>query len=59
MRWLMMVLIVSLVALLMAAAGLARYILLQRARTRSSPEAGTGPAPARGQAAGTDAETEI
>ena len=39
MRWLMVVLLVSLVALLFAAAGLARYIWLQRTKLRSGPPA--------------------
>jgi len=55
----MLVLIVSLVVLLIAAAALARHIWLQHARTRSLPEAGTGNAPDPGPAAGTDVETEI
>ena len=37
MRWLMVVLLVSLGALLSAAAGVARYIWLQRAKLRSEP----------------------
>jgi hypothetical protein len=46
MRWLMIGLLVSLGALLFAAAGVARHILLQRARLHSNPDAGAGPAPA-------------
>jgi hypothetical protein len=45
MRWLMIVLLVSLVALLMAAAGLARHIWVQHERIRSKPAAGAGEAP--------------
>jgi len=45
MRWLMIVLLVSLGALLLAAAGVARHILLQRARLSSSPGAGPIPRP--------------
>jgi hypothetical protein len=59
MRWLMMVLIVSLGALLMAAAGLARYIWLQHARARPNPEGGSGPVKAPDRTAGTDTETEV
>jgi hypothetical protein len=59
MRWLMMVLIVSLIGLLIAAAALARHIWLHHARTRPLPEAGSGKAPGPGSAAGTDVETEI
>jgi hypothetical protein len=59
MRWLMMVLLASLIALLIAAAGLARHIWLQHARTRTLPETGSGQAPAPDPAAGTDVETEI
>lgn len=59
MRWLLMALLVSLVALLIAAAGLARHIGLQHARTRSSPEAGAGKAVALDPSGETDVETEI
>jgi hypothetical protein len=57
MRWLLMVLLVSLLGLLVAALGMARYIALQRARSRSKSSAGTAKAP--GQAEETDVETEI
>jgi hypothetical protein len=57
MRWLLMVLLVSLMGLLVAALGMARHIALQRARSRSKPSAGT--LKASGQAEGTDVETEI
>jgi hypothetical protein len=42
MRWLLIVLLVSLAALLIAAAGMARHIWLQRARIRSKPSADAG-----------------
>jgi hypothetical protein len=57
MRWLLMVLLVSLVGLLIAALGVARHIVMQRARSRSKPSADTVKAP--GQAEETDVETEI
>jgi uncharacterized iron-regulated membrane protein len=41
MRWMMIALLVSLAALLMAAAGMARHIWLQRTRLCSKPPAGT------------------
>jgi hypothetical protein len=40
MRWLMIALLVSVLALLLAAAGVARHIWLQRSRLHSNPEAG-------------------
>jgi len=40
MRWLMIALLASLAALLLAAAGVARHIWLQRARLSSNPAAG-------------------
>ena len=40
MRWLMIVFLVSIAALLLAAAGVARHIWLQRARLHSNPDAG-------------------
>jgi hypothetical protein len=44
MRWLMIALLVSLAALLIAAAGMARHILLQRSRLgRKSPSTGDSP----------------
>ena len=57
MRWLLMVLLVSLVGLLVAALGVARHIALQRARSRSKPSGGAAKAP--GHAEETDVETEI
>jgi hypothetical protein len=42
MRWMMIALLVSLAALLMAAAGMARHIWLHRARIRSKPPAAAG-----------------
>jgi hypothetical protein len=46
MRWLMIGLLVSIAAMLLAAAGLARHIWLQRARLQGNPEAGLAPQPA-------------
>jgi hypothetical protein len=40
MRWLIIALLVSLGGLLLAAAGMARHILLQRAELRRKPPAG-------------------
>jgi hypothetical protein len=40
MRWLMIALLVSVTGLLLAAAGVARHIWLQRSRLHSNPEAG-------------------
>jgi hypothetical protein len=57
MRWLLMVLLVSVVGLLVAALGMARHIALQRARSLPKPSAGASKAP--GQAEETDVETEI
>jgi len=57
MRWLVIALFVSLLALLIAAAALARHILLQRARIRSNPSAGAVPVP--GPAEESDVETEV
>jgi hypothetical protein len=52
-----MVLLVSLVGLLIAAAGLARYIWLQRARIRSKPPENLPPA--TGPSGESDVETEL
>jgi hypothetical protein len=57
MRWLLMVLLVSLAALLIAAAGVAHHIWTQRARSRAMPSAGSGAVP--GLAEETDIETEL
>jgi hypothetical protein len=46
MRWLMIGLLVSIAAMLLAAAGVARHIWLQRARLQSNPDAGPAPQPA-------------
>lgn len=46
MRWLMIGLLVSIGAMLLAAAGVARHIWLQRARSHSNPEAGPARQPA-------------
>jgi hypothetical protein len=43
MRWLMIVLLVSVGSLLLAAAGMARHIWLRRSRLNSNPEAGSPP----------------
>jgi hypothetical protein len=40
MRWMMIVLLASVAALLLAVAGVARHIWLQRARLQSNPDAG-------------------
>jgi hypothetical protein len=52
MRWLMIALLASLAALLLAAAGVARHIWLQRARHRSKSDTGPVPGPVPGPAAG-------
>lgn len=57
MRWLLMVLFISLVGLLIAALGMARHIWLQRARSRSKLSAGKAIAPRSSEE--TDVETEI
>ncbi|HME57366.1 MAG TPA: hypothetical protein VKF63_03445 [Terracidiphilus sp.] len=57
MRWLLMVLLVSLAALLIAAAGVAHYIWSRRKRSRSKPSAGDGAT--TGPADETDIETEL
>jgi hypothetical protein len=45
MRWLMIALLVSVAAMLVAVAGLARHIWLQRAQLRGKPVASTNPHP--------------
>jgi hypothetical protein len=40
MRWMMIVFLASIAALLLAAAGVARHIWLQRSRLHSNPDAG-------------------
>jgi hypothetical protein len=57
MRWLLIALLVSLAALLIAAAGMTIHVWVQRARLRSKASAGAGPAP--DPAEETDQETEI
>jgi hypothetical protein len=57
MRWLLIVLLVSLAALLTAAAGMTIHILVQRARLRSKPAAGDGKLP--GSHSGTTEETDV
>jgi multisubunit Na+/H+ antiporter MnhE subunit len=61
MRWLLIVLLVSLAALLIAAFGVARHILLQRDRLRPSPVShpASSTAPAPETAAITEVETEV
>jgi hypothetical protein len=64
MRWLMIGLLVSLGALLLAAAGGARHIWLQHAKLRREQFAGTGKgsrtlAPAHDSAEQTNVETKI
>jgi hypothetical protein len=43
MRWLMIVLLASVGAMLFAAAGVARHIWLQRTKLHSNPDAGAAP----------------
>ncbi|MGO9318771.1 MAG: hypothetical protein ACLPXT_04980 [Terracidiphilus sp.] len=57
MRWLLLVLLVSLAALLIAAAGVAHHIWAQRRRSRLKHSAGAGAAP--DSAEETDIETEL
>jgi len=57
MRWLMIALLVSLAAMLIAAAGGALHIWVQHRQSRSRPPAGTGAAP--DPAEETDTETEL
>jgi hypothetical protein len=45
MRWMMIAFLVSLGALLLAAAGAARHIWLQRTRLHTNPDAGAGKEP--------------
>jgi hypothetical protein len=59
MRWLMIAFLVSLAALLVAAAGVARHIWLHRARLQSNPDAGTDSVPIGGSKAGRDSDEEI
>jgi len=56
MRWLMIGFLVSLLALLLAAAGVARHILLQRANLRRKQDAGVEQA--RDSAMDTGEETD-
>ena len=57
MRWLLIALLVSLAALLIAGAGMMLHVWVQRSRSRSKRAAGA--AEASGQAEETDQETEI
>jgi hypothetical protein len=66
MRWMMLAFLVSLAALLVAAAGVARHIWLQRSRLHSNPDAAPRAIPAPTRAGGTfdpvdeiDQETEL
>ncbi len=61
MRWLLIALLVSLAALLIAAAGMTLHIWVQRARLRSKPMAGTGKEldSPPGDTEETDVETDI
>jgi hypothetical protein len=52
MRWMMIALLVSLVGLLLAAAGVARHIWRHRSQLRGRPGPGTGPGPATNAASG-------
>lgn len=58
MRWLMIAFLVSLAALLVAAAGVARHIWLYRARLHRSPDAGAVSVPAGGGKADLDSVDE-
>jgi hypothetical protein len=57
MRWLLLVLLVSFAAMLIAAVGGALHVLAQRARGRSRTSPGAKPA--SGSAEETDTETEV
>jgi hypothetical protein len=66
MRWMMIAFLVSLAALLLAVAGVARHIWLQRSRLHSNPDAGPSVVPAPARAGSTfdpvdeiDQETEL
>jgi len=60
MVWLVMVLLVSLLALLIAALGVARFIWVQRSRARAKAKQGKGLAPgAVEQDEQNEAETEV
>jgi hypothetical protein len=48
MRWMMIVFLASITALLLAAAGVARHIWLQRSRLHSNPSAGPNAGPVAG-----------
>jgi len=53
MRWMMIAFLASLAALLLAAAGVARHIWLQRSRLHSNPDVGPKVTPAPTRAGGT------
>jgi hypothetical protein len=61
MRWLLIALLVSLAALLIAAAGMTIHIWVQRARLRTKPSHGAGELPdsTSGTAEENDVETKI
>jgi hypothetical protein len=59
MRWLMIGLLASLAALLLAAAGVARHIWIRRSRLRHKPVAGKISQAARGQVVDPAEETEV
>jgi hypothetical protein len=56
MRWLLIVLFVSLAGLLIAAAGMTIHIWVQRARLRSRPRKGAGPASDTAEDAGQETD---
>ncbi len=58
MRWLMICLLVSLGAMLLAAAGVARHIWLQRSKLHSNPDAGPAGNPALNTVEEADPEIE-
>jgi hypothetical protein len=57
MRWMMIAFLASLAALLLAVAGVARLIWLQRSRLRSNP--GEGPVSSKAKSAAVDPVEEI
>jgi uncharacterized protein YneF (UPF0154 family) len=58
MRWLLIALLVSLAALLLAAGGVARHILLERRELRSRPPVNADSPPDRDSAKETDVESK-
>jgi len=59
MRWLMLALLVSLGALLFAAAGVAHHIWLQRRQLRRKPVVGVEPAPDAAQDPAEEIDHEV